>query len=344
MLRITFINVGYGESILIEVEENGTNTIGLIDGGSGEDNEYSGGTGRIRARDFLANRGITTLDFAILTHIHEDHVCGLEQFVAAGGVIKKLFTVTALPPDTPELFIGGDSASCVRKFIAALNSYRLLLASLQKQNSAVVEVDASTGIMPLADGLIAEVIAPSTERSGLLFGHLVNLYRAFSSDAYNLVFAEKAAALDADLNGFSLGLMLNYRGKKVFLPGDATPGSLSGDTKFNQALVSDALRCDVLKVAHHGQVDGVTEEFITAASPKIVVTCSSSDRRYQSAHPDLYKRIDAWLQQKPAYLFTDAINISANTLCRAPHSAVVITINANSYSHSIVAGGLLDMS
>jgi hypothetical protein len=123
--------------------------------------------------------------------------------------------------------------------------------------------------------------------------------------------------------------MLNYHGKKILLPGDATPESLSDDAGFRQAIVSGALHCDVLKIAHHGQIDGVTEQFITAASPKIIVTCSSSDRRYQSAHPILYRRIDTWMRQSPVYLFTDTVDIRANTLCRTPHSAVVITINSN---------------
>jgi hypothetical protein len=52
LLTITFVNVGYGESVLIEAEKNGIKTIGLIDGGSGEDQEYSGGTGRIRTQGF----------------------------------------------------------------------------------------------------------------------------------------------------------------------------------------------------------------------------------------------------------------------------------------------------
>jgi competence protein ComEC len=333
-LVITFINVGYGESILVESEKNGEKITGLIDGGSGEDEEYSGDTGRIRARDFLGHKGIDVLDFAILTHIHEDHVCGLEQFAAAGGVIKKLFTVKALPQGVPELFINDVPVSGTRKFIAALNSCRRLLASLKKQNIPVVELDASAAPVPLAGDLSAEIITPSAERANLLFDRLVNLYRAFPPGACDSSFVEKAASLDAALNGFSLALMLNYRGKKIFLPGDATPEGLSGDAEFRQALVSGALRCDVLKLAHHGQIDGATEEFITAVSPEIIVTCSSSDHRYQSANPNLYRRIDSWLKQKPAYLFTDAIDMEANTLCSAPHSAVVIVIDSNGIVYS----------
>jgi hypothetical protein len=34
------------------------------------------------------------------------------------------------------------------------------------------------------------------------------------------------------------------------------------------------------------------------------------------------------------YLFTDAIDIEANTLCRAPHSAAVIVIDSNAIVYS----------
>ena len=62
-LRLTFINVGYGEAI-------------LIDGGSAADSEFADRTsGRIRAEEYLAP--LPRLDLAVSTHIHEDHLCGL---------------------------------------------------------------------------------------------------------------------------------------------------------------------------------------------------------------------------------------------------------------------------
>jgi beta-lactamase superfamily II metal-dependent hydrolase len=78
MLRISFINVGYGEAILLEdVEPGKAPFVLLIDGGSAEPEEYEGGTGRIRAAEYLAKRGISHLDRAVITHPHEDHVPGL---------------------------------------------------------------------------------------------------------------------------------------------------------------------------------------------------------------------------------------------------------------------------
>ena len=50
-MDITFINVGYGESILITCEEPGREDglfVMLIDGGSDMDSEYTGESGRIR--------------------------------------------------------------------------------------------------------------------------------------------------------------------------------------------------------------------------------------------------------------------------------------------------------
>ncbi|GHV94070.1 hypothetical protein AGMMS50293_03900 [Spirochaetia bacterium] len=325
MLSITFINVGYGESILIELAAGGSQSVILIDGGSGEDEEYSGDSGRIRTKDYLAKKNINVLDLAIITHAHEDHICGLEQFVDAGGRIQKLITIRLLPQNAQELCADENTSPGTRKFIAAMNSYARLLATLRKQGVPVTEVDAGVDIIPLVSGLDAQVIAPSFEYAQKLFKRYSDLYNSFQGPS----FMEEADALSAELNDFSLALMLNYQGKKLFFPGDAVPKSLMGDDDFQCMLASGALGTHILKLAHHGQVDGVTEEFIKATSPEIIITCSSSDRRYNSAHPDVYKRIETWLQRKPAYLFTDNIDIAANTLCRVPHSATIITIGKN---------------
>lgn len=322
MLKITFINVGYGEAILLEVTGQKSKQVILIDGGSGEDEEYSGGAGRIRAKDYLARNGIGALDVAVVTHAHEDHVCGIEQFVNAGGKIKKLITTRVLPRSARELPVPQEADSGTRKFLAALNSYNRLLAALNAQGTGIVEIDGNAGAVNLADSLAAQIIAPSFERAERLVARYADLYDSARSQD----FLQKASALADDLNGFSLALMLDYQGKKIFLPGDATPYSLADDAGFRNALASGGLKAPVIKLAHHGQIDGVTEEFVKAASPDIVVTCASSDRRYQSAHPDVYRRIETWLGKKPVFLFSDAVDIDANTASRAPHQATAITV------------------
>lgn len=73
-LTLTFVNVGYGEAILLQ---RGSFTA-LIDGGAGDPREYENSTtGRIRVIDYLRKRKISHLDLLVATHIHEDHVSGL---------------------------------------------------------------------------------------------------------------------------------------------------------------------------------------------------------------------------------------------------------------------------
>jgi len=298
----------------------------LIDGGSGEDGEYTGSTGRIRTKDYLAKRGIDTLDIAILTHVHEDHICGVEQFAAAGGRIKKLFTVRKLPQNRRELSADWPKDSGTRKFLAALNSYNRLLHIMEEQGTEITEIDGQANVLHLAAGLDAEILAPSFERAEELFRLFTVLYK----DAQDPAFMTVVETLAADLNDYSLVLMLNYKGGKFLLPSDATPARLFSDTYFQKALTAGKLQAQAVKLAHHGQVDSVTESFINAISPSVVVTCASSDRRYQSADPSVYAQIENCMLQKgikPVFLFSDCIDPNPRDYAAGPRQSVEITLD-----------------
>ena len=332
MLKISFINVGYGESILLEAGKDHSGTVILIDGGSGEDEEYTSGsvknagTGRIRTKDYLAKRGINTLDLAILTHPHEDHVCGLEQFAASGGIIKKLFTVRKLPQNRQQLATDWPADNGTRKFLTALNSYSRLLKMAEEQGTEIIEIDGETDTLELAEDLDAEIVAPSFERAEELFRYFAVLYCGTRDPA----FMTAAQTLAANLNDYSLVLTLCYKGKKILLPGDATPVRLFSDACFQRALAAGKLQAQVLKLAHHGQADSVNESFINVVSPSVVVTCASSDRRYQSANPSVYAQIEGCMLRKgikPVFLFSDYIDPNPRDYVAGPRQSVEITMD-----------------
>ena len=98
MVQIDFINVGYGDSILMQFdEENGHVIRVLVDCGDCCIERNSQDSRRISAADFLVKNGIDTIDLLVLTHLHLDHVGGLHE-IAEKIRIKELVS-NYLPPE-----------------------------------------------------------------------------------------------------------------------------------------------------------------------------------------------------------------------------------------------------
>ena len=77
ILRISCINVGYGDAILFELfRDELPPFIILLDCGGNESEEFVHDSSRIRAGDYLVRASIEWIDLLICSHVHEDHVCG----------------------------------------------------------------------------------------------------------------------------------------------------------------------------------------------------------------------------------------------------------------------------
>ena len=97
----------------------------------------------------------------------------------------------------------------------------------------------------------------------LAAGDVINI----SKDVYiEILSPRRGNALDEeDENKNSLVLRVNVKGSSVLMTGDI-------DENGEKALISDAdVKCDILKVAHHGSRYSSCEKFIGAASPEIAV-------------------------------------------------------------------------
>lgn len=89
----------------------------------------------------------------------------------------------------------------------------------------------------------------------------------------------------ADINDTSLVLMLEYKGTKVLFAADQLFQAESDLLKSGKSL-----KADVLKVAHHGEQDSSSAEFIKAVSPQFAVIPTSS---YKLPHQQVLDNISA---------------------------------------------------
>ncbi|MGI6010061.1 MAG: ComEC/Rec2 family competence protein [Ruminococcus sp.] len=277
-MKLTFVNVGYGEAVLLEWE----NCTVLIDGGSADLEEFADrSSGRIPIWEYLSERKISHIDLMVNTHTHEDHISGL---LKAAQLLPPGELWQSLPPDFYRGLhsLKGFSVSHPNrnKFRNALDDYCELCSLTVKQGGRIRQMQAGQSIKVGPDGVI-HILAPSKEKISRMQHSLEELYAQTDPDA----FLEKLTVLDAQMNNYSLILMVECQGRRILLPGDTNREGYGG-------IPADALKADLFKVGHHGQIDGADKKLLDEVAPEAVVCCASSDRRYDSAHPDLIRMMD----------------------------------------------------
>lgn len=128
ILRVSYIDVGQGDSVLIELP-NGNDV--LIDAG-----EHSAGETVVA---YLQKQGITRLDSVIWTHPHADHIGGAD-------LITKTF-------DIGRVYMPNVSSNTT--------SYRELLTSMNKKGLRANKAKAGL-TLDFGQGIKAEILAPNS--------------------------------------------------------------------------------------------------------------------------------------------------------------------------------------
>lgn len=291
-LRITVINVGYGDAILFQSTDGHAV---LLDGGSALPQEFQNDPYRIPAAEYLKAIGVERLDAVIVSHIHEDHVCGLEAVFQQASVGKIFVPYPTAPFLTGRELQAGDGAPrSVPLYTAALNAYGRILRKAVSRNIPVEQVRPGDTIQA-APGLRIRVLAPKPA-SIARYMELVEKAYASQGDVTDLL-----QKLDATSNQTSLLLRAEADGIVFLTAADSCPSQWD---EVPKNLLEDA---NVLKLPHHGQRDAISEQFMRNMPLSYVITTASSDRRYNSANQEVYQTMTAWHPEgdAPEFLFSD---------------------------------------
>jgi competence protein ComEC len=138
-LRVSYIDVGQGDSILIQTPEGRTI---LIDGG-----EENG-----KALAYLQSQGIARLDLMVATHPHADHIGGLTQILAAMPVVEVVTNGQSNP--TPGF----------GRFLDAIANARAAYREVQRGDTLAIDATTLDVLHPGANAQAASPGSPSEEQ------------------------------------------------------------------------------------------------------------------------------------------------------------------------------------
>lgn len=299
MLVLDFINVGNGDSILIqELEEGRRRFAMLVDCGHDclirDDHPapLDPRSKRIYAGDFLKKQGVDHLDILLVTHFHRDHIGGLGRVLAAAEVEKML--AAYIPPEgNGPLDPDGDNGlpGAARNLLRCLDIYA---AGLRENPGRVREFVELAGDKVETLRLTEELTMDVCAGEPALYPRQKEIFDAAfrgERNRFDLMRWTKS------MNISSLRQRLYYHGKEIVLGGDMYCAVWDNDT---------LTPCDILKVPHHASLSSCNRKAISRLAPKTMVVSVAAGRPDERPHPYIVSLLKEYAEE---LYFTDAVDI-----------------------------------
>lgn len=224
----------------------------LIDGGGNTDRNI----GKDTLMPYLLANGAERLEIALVTHLHTDHCLGileLQQEYPVGMI--------GIPSDYEKAVKEIRSRSDHRGRTTDNGEYDSI-------NSLIAECDNIRIVSPgsriyITDDVFIDPVWPISSR--------------------------KADHGIEDENENNMVFIVNYKGTKIMVTGDLLEEDELEMVRHYRG--TDILRCDVLKVAHHGSKSSSSEVFLDTVNPKVAVIQVGKNNFYGHPHDQTLQRL-----------------------------------------------------
>lgn len=271
-LTIHFVDVGQGDSSLISTP-TGKNI--LIDGGGNRDSEQYD-VGEKVVVPYLLDRRIKKLDYVIVSHFDADHAQGLE------AVIKTI--------KVKNIVISKQASIC--------SEYEKIIDLCKKRKIKIMVVKRGEKI-PIDKYTYFDILHPSDKmlddgKGGLNANAIVaKLYFKINEQ-------KRTLSISTAMNNDNIGFIKNKINDNIKIKTYSEYFTIlfTGDIEEDaeQELVEiygDKLKCDVLKVAHHGSKTSSTYEFLKYAKPIIALIGVGKDNRFGHPNSGVIERLES---------------------------------------------------
>jgi competence protein ComEC len=286
-LKLHFLNVNHGDATIIEFPDytdQNTAHFGVVDFGAKFAVDRDVTVGYFTELLALRRDDDPTFDYRIhficATHPHDDHYGGLNRFLDVYG--NPLHPID----NKVEQFWDCGFRTNSTNYNRALNDIA--------QNNGITFVRVSAGAEFKFGDTNISVLAPS-----------IDLRNRF--DTWGI-----------KKNDSSIVLKIKHRNSYIIIAGDAEFASWGKTTEefprreritfYKDALglaerdeTSDQLKCNLLRLSHHGSKRGTSFEYLERLKPRHIVISAGSQQWYLDRKPD-------WAGDFPHPLITDTIN------------------------------------
>lgn len=271
-LFYAMIDVGWGDAHFLRAPD-GTTT--LIDAGDPKD----GST----VRRFLAQEGVRALNFASLTHLHEDHMGGFygNESKRRDGLFR-VFTSGAAP-------IPCDTFLDIRNKSRTNDYYTELLSSMENHPQ-------------IGRHVLLERGASSESEPALQWGDglRVDLLAAGKKDNVLPNFLQRTEVGEIE-NNDSMVYRVQYGSFVLLLMGD---GEFATEEFLQSHWPAERLQASVLKTGHHGANDATSQEFLEIVNPRVGLISHAVSENPGLEHPKVMERLR---QQGADYYASDRV-------------------------------------
>lgn len=124
----------------------------------------------------------------------------------------------------------------------------------------------------------------------------VDVYAPKAGDVYDIgdlhltVLAPNSESYGDEINNYSIVLRATFGSSSFMLTGDAEAHS---EAEIVGKFSADMLKCDVLKVGHHGSTTSSSTQFLDAVSPRYAVISCGEDNSYGHPHAETISKLEA---------------------------------------------------
>lgn len=314
-LKLHFINVNHGDATIIEFpdyQSQNTAHFGVVDFGAKRKDDRGFTRDYMKALFDLREDNDTNFkcifEFICVTHPHNDHYGGLRRFMdefTAPNILNKC-----------EILNFWDCG-----FRTTSSDYNAELDRIA-QNQSITFVRVSSGMECEFGETRISVLAPS-----------VDLRNRF--DTYGI-----------NKNNASIVLKIKFRNSYIILAGDAEYASWGKSTEefprmeritfYSDALglagrgeTSDQLKCDLLRISHHGSKHGTSLEYLERLKPNRVVIPAGDQQWYHQYHPNWEGDFPHPLVVETIEVLDPSLSIGQNTYITGDVGNIIFKYSGN---------------